>query len=219
MPNHRVTGSDLQAFGSACADSMPAAEQNIADTADQDTWLAFRIRHGERAAEQELARRFSRPLYASALRLCRHPATAEDLVGDTLLKLIVELREAPPRSDLQLMAYALGVVRGLSANLTAKAHRQRTDSNLAAVDQLESGLPSPERQADSGLVRDRLATLVRNLPVHRDRLLLTRLMAGVAEQAIRHEFGWSQPQWQKACSRAIQRLRQAAGRELADFGG
>lgn len=181
--------------------------------------ISARIRHGDRAAECELARMMARPLFAAALRLTHHAETAEDLVSDTLLKLVAELRVAAPRPDPQLMAYALGIVRGLAANLAAKAHRQQTDTNPVAIEQATASQPSPEQQAELGLLLRRLAGVVRNLPVARDRVLLTRLMHGVEEQTIRNEFGWTRSQWEKASSRALQRLRLAAASQLTDCHG
>ncbi|MCB1554245.1 MAG: hypothetical protein KDJ14_10620 [Xanthomonadales bacterium] len=183
-----------------------------------DTPLAARIRAGDSQAECELARMMARPLFAAALRLTHHAETAEDLVSDTLLKLVAELRVAEPRPDPQLMAYALGVVRGLAANLSAKSQRQQTEANPIAIDQAAAD-DSPEQQAELGLLLRRLAGVVRSLPVARDRLLLTRLMHGVEEERIRDEFGWTRSQWEKASSRALQRLRLAAAEELTDCHG
>src|SRR6185369_13547790 len=57
------------------------------DRAEADARLVRRMAAGDKAALAELYDRFSRPLYATALRIVTDPAEAQDIVHDAFIAL------------------------------------------------------------------------------------------------------------------------------------
>ena len=55
--------------------------------------LLARARHGEAAAFEQLYRWFERPVFTLALRLCGDREAAQDVLQDTMLKLIDRLQD------------------------------------------------------------------------------------------------------------------------------
>jgi RNA polymerase sigma-70 factor (ECF subfamily) len=121
-----------------------------------DTLLA-RARRGEAAAFEQLYRWFERPVYTLALRLTGQREEAQDVLQDTMLKLIDRLCEFRGQSPFW------GWLRQIAVNEALMRLRRR--SRGAVEDTLEeSELPAselmlPPRAADVAVIGEAMARL------------------------------------------------------------
>lgn len=107
-----------------------------------DSQLLHRIAIHDDAALHELYAAYGQRLYAYALRLSSDPASAEDVIQETLVT--VWRTAGKYRGEGRVLAWLLGIVH----NLALKTLRQRS---IPITDALEKTLPaptpSPEAQA------------------------------------------------------------------------
>lgn len=89
-----VSEAELDAGGVASAPrfrrvrmSAPTSIPTTSDRAEADAQLVRRMAAGDKTALAELYDRFSRPLYATALRIVSDPAEAQDIVHDAFIAL------------------------------------------------------------------------------------------------------------------------------------
>ncbi len=101
----------------------------------------------DRLAQDVLA--FLEPLYATALRLTRQPADAEDLVQDTYVKALRFADSFEPGTNLRAWLYT--ILHNTWRNRLREASRARVEANTEIVDreearaELTSTFESPEQ--------------------------------------------------------------------------
>jgi Sigma-70 region 2 len=71
--------------------------------------VAVAAQQGDRAALSALSRELQQPVYRLALRFCGHPADAEDLALEVMLRLLTTLETYDGRSRFTIWAYANAV--------------------------------------------------------------------------------------------------------------
>ncbi len=123
--------------------------------ANPDLDLVRRIAQGDERALQVLSERYSRRLYAYALRLTRNSDLAGEVLQDTLLSTWQGARAF--RGDSRVITWLLGIVHHRAMN--AMRRRNLTvDLETAEATHAQSGQPDAELQA-----LDRQAILARAL--------------------------------------------------------
>ncbi|MFC7300826.1 RNA polymerase sigma factor [Cognatiluteimonas weifangensis] len=140
---------------------MPAtAPPASAFAIDVPAALLARARSGERAAFEQLYRRFERPVFTLALRLCGDREEAADVLQDTMLKLLDRIGDyravdgAPFWSWLRQVAVNEALMR-LRRGRTAGPPRE-----LPGEDDLPDDLaPPPVAAAEAAALQRALAAL------------------------------------------------------------
>jgi RNA polymerase sigma-70 factor (ECF subfamily) len=100
----------------------------------------FRRREARVVADESLA--FLEPLYATALRLTRKPADAEDLVQDTFVKALRFADRFTPGTNLKAWLYT--ILHNTWRNRVRDAARAGVDVDSERVEQMVEGASTPE---------------------------------------------------------------------------
>jgi RNA polymerase sigma-70 factor (ECF subfamily) len=168
--------------------------------------LAARIASGDRAAEEEFARRYIGSLTMQLRRLTRGDGSAADLAQDALLIAILRLRRRPLEDPEGVAGYLRGIAVRLLVNERRKRARRRTDGCVDAV--------VPDRSPDalsSLLLRERwqlVGEAIERLPAQRDRDLLRRFyVEAESKESIAAAFGLTPLHFHRVLFRARARLR------------
>jgi RNA polymerase sigma-70 factor (ECF subfamily) len=150
---------------------MSAGYEPTSATASAEPDLVARIAGGDHGAEAEFVRRFERGVRVLVRRHCRPgDPVVDDLVQDVLAGVIERLRAGAIRDATALPGY----VQAAAVYATNAEYRQRRPMlNVAAIEQLADGENPSTRLATSQLA-EMLRTLLAEMPVERDREILTR---------------------------------------------
>ena len=127
-------------------------------------------RHGEASRDTVAARalEFLEPLYATALRLTRNAADAEDLVQDTFVKALRFSDRFTPGTNLKAWLYT--ILLNTWRNRRRDAAREAVDIDSPRVEEAASGgegpaaLDTPEQILLRATVRDDLQAALDTLP-------------------------------------------------------
>ena len=165
------------------------SEANLPDRTSQhaqDARLLQRMAEGDRAAFGELYDRFSRPLYATALRILNDAKEAEDIVQDTFISLWEKAGD---------YAVTRGTAFGWAVTLTrnraidrVRMRRRRTELlEQAAPEDLGYGGNSGPDSADQASLSEQ-STSVRSavaaLPAEQQQALELAFFSGLTQQEI-----------------------------------
>jgi RNA polymerase sigma-70 factor (ECF subfamily) len=164
--------------------------------------LVDRIRRGDADAEDRVARLFRGRVYTMMLSRTRDAETARDLVQETLLAVVVALREGRVREPERLGAFVHGIARNVVNN------HFRTRRVEAPLDDVPPEASSVDPTSDYEGA-DRVALVRRILAgldwTDRDVLLLT-LVEGLKPGDIARRLGLSPEAVRTRKSRAIKKV-------------
>jgi RNA polymerase sigma-70 factor (ECF subfamily) len=133
--------------------------------------IVDRIAHGDRGAESEFVRRFERGVRALGRRHCRPgDPVVDDLVQDVLTGVIERLRAGAVRDASALPGYVQAAAVYAS---NAEYRQRRPTQSVAAIEELSDG-DSPQKQFAANQLGALLRQVLAELPVARDREILTR---------------------------------------------
>ncbi len=164
-------------------DSAPPPD----DRAAADAQLLQRMARGDKAALAELYDRFSRPLYATALRIVNDPAEAQDIVHDAFLA----LWEKATRFETErgtAFAWAVTLVRNRAID-RVRARRRRGEL-LATAAPADLGYhedAAGPATDDSATLSDQARVVraaVAALPREQQRALELAFFSGLTQQEI-----------------------------------
>lgn len=152
----------------------------------EDARLLARMADGDRAALGELYDRFSRPLYATALRILNDAKEAEDIVQDTFISLWEKAGD---------FAVARGTAFGWAVTFTrnraidrVRMRRRRTELlDQAAPEDLGYGSSSGPDSADQASHSEQSAAVraaVAALPTEQKQALELAFFSGLTQQEI-----------------------------------
>ena len=123
-----------------------------------DGALVERILSGEARAFDELFERYSRRVYAFALRRVGRPADAEDIAQEVFLQLHRSLPSYQQRASLSTWIF------GITHNVTCRFFRRRS-APAVSMDQADSpdfvgAIPTEERRIDAARVVERCTDML-----------------------------------------------------------
>jgi len=179
----------------------------VQDTPPALASLASRIRAGDRSAEGELVRAFSRGVRVILRHVARDPALVDDLHQETFRLALERIRAGALRDESQPGAFLAGLARNLAIEHFRKARR--------TVPEDEAGLertPSPGASATEELERQedarRVSRVLEALPTERDRSVLRRFYLGEEDKDVLcAELGVDRLQFNRILHRARERFR------------
>ena len=182
--------------GMAASDSTPSLPQPREDL------LAQRIREGDRAAEAELAQRFTRPVFLICLARLRDRDSADDLTQEILLAVLRALRAGHLREPDKLPQFVQGTARNLINNFI-RTRIRRAESTLPEAEALPFDATAEFRRVER---RQALSQALQELS-HSDREILElAAIEGLSSLEIAQRLGVSHDAIRARKSRAIRKI-------------
>jgi RNA polymerase sigma-70 factor (ECF subfamily) len=171
--------------------------------------LVARIVAGERDAEDELIRRYSRGVSTLLRRIAGDPSVAEDLHQETFRICIDKIRRGELREPEKLSAFMCSVARNLAIEHFRQVSRRPGDAASEPAELLADSSPSALAQ----LLQKEKAAVVRQvlseLYSQRDRELLYRFyVAEEDKEQICADLGLGSLQFNRVLFRARERFRE-----------
>jgi RNA polymerase sigma-70 factor (ECF subfamily) len=178
-----------------------------------DRACVAQARTGDGDAFRVLVERHSRSLFRLAYRMTGNESDAEDVVQESFLRAYRQLDKFDDRASFGTWIYriaancSLDLVRGRKrrSEQHAPADPERDDTVLS----LPATAPSPEREAQSGQVRDRVAEAMQELsPTERTAFVL-RHFEGMCIEDVSRVLDCAPGAAKHSVFRAVQKLRRA----------
>ncbi len=197
---------------SGAAPTPPSDERQLADAR-----LLRRMAAGDKAAFAELYDRFSRPLYATALRIVNDPAEAQDITHDAFLAL---WEKAAVFASERGTAFAWAVTLVRNRAIDRVRTRRRRAELLAASPPADLGY----HEDTAGAAADDSATLgdearvvraaVATLPPEQRRALELAFFGGLTQQQIAERLSEPLGTVKARVRRGLLKLRDSLARRL-----
>jgi RNA polymerase sigma-70 factor (ECF subfamily) len=172
--------------------------------------LARRIASGDRAAEEELARRYSQGLLLHLRRMTGDPSLSDDLHQETFRVVLERLRGGGIADPERLAGFILGTGRNLFLGGWRKQGR-RGERDAVDVEELELLDPAPD-PLDQTLREEEIREvrrLIGELGTDRDRQILFRFyVAEEKKDRICADLGLSSLHFNRVLFRARQRFKE-----------
>ena len=186
---------------------MIASEESEAEVAAS---LARRVHAGDRAAEDDLVRRYGRGLLFHLRRMTADAGLSDDLYQETFRVVLERLRGEGVAAPERLAGFILGTGRNL---FLAGWRRQGRRGERDAVDVTEVEVADPGPGQLDRVLREeetrRVRRLLAELPTGRDRQILFRFYVAEEDKgAICADLGLSSLHFNRVLFRARQRLRE-----------
>jgi RNA polymerase sigma factor (sigma-70 family) len=181
---------------------------SVAASGEGGAELVHRIAAGDRVAEEELIARYSPILRHLLARWSRDPATAEDLVQETLGLALAKIRGGEVRQPESLGAFLHSLARNRCTQLYRRAANQT--ERYEPLDEIR--LPEARPGQLAGLLEREKIRLVRRvlseLQPERDRQVLFRYyIAAERAEPICADLGLTAEHFYRVLHRARQRYR------------
>ncbi len=171
--------------------------------------LAQRIRGGDRTAEEELVRRYSRGLLFHLRRTAGNPDLADDLHQETFRVVLERLRSGSLGDPGRLAGFILGTGRNLFLGGWRKSARRGEGT---AVDAAEADLPDPVPDPLDHVLQEeeirKVRRLIGEMGTDRDRQILFRFYVAEEDKArICADLGLDSLHFNRVLFRARQRFK------------
>ena len=175
--------------------------------------LARRIAAGDREAEGDLVRRYSRGVLFHLRRMTRDPALSDDLHQETFRVVLERLRGEGLADPSRLAGFILRTARNLFLGAQRKRVRRGEDRDGADRDGNLPDSPDPKPDPLTHVLREETAgqvhALLRELATPRDRDLLLRFyVAEEDKDRICSDLGLTSLHFNRVLFRARQRFRE-----------
>jgi RNA polymerase sigma-70 factor (ECF subfamily) len=182
-----------------------------------DNHLVQRVAQGDKQAFGELYDRFSRPLYATALRVVRDPTEAQDIVHDTFVALWEKAGTFETNRG-NAFAWAVTLVRNRAID-RVRMRRRRADlisasapSDLGYEENISG--PTADDHAALGDQASAVRAAVSTLPPDQKRALELAFFGGFSQQQIAEKLSEPLGTVKARIRRALLKLRDSLARRL-----
>lgn len=176
---------------------------------DLNPGLVRRIRHGDRAAEAELVRRYGRGLKLILERRIKDPELVQDVFQETFQTVLLRLRQESIEQPDRLSAFIHRTALYLAVSHYRKESRRLPTTDVVQLDQILDDSANPYLQLAREQLRCAVMQLLDELEVPRDRELLMRhYLQDQDKSTLCVDFQLSSDQFDKVLSRARLRLKQ-----------
>ena len=191
----------------------PAPEDEGQVSAD----LSKRIRQGDKGAEEELWRRYSRGLLFLLKRRTGDPELAEDIRQETFRVALEKLRAAELDDTTKVAAYLRGIAVNLVTGEWRKNQRRGTSADTEAIERTADDRAGPLDGVERNELQQIVRRLLQELPVERDRQILIRFfLKDHDKEAICAELGIDDPvHFNRVLFRAKKRFKELVLRSNA----
>lgn len=180
-----------------------------------DAALLAAYRDGDSGAFEALLGRYRGPIFNFVLRSVRDRGRAEELYQDVWMKVIERCDDF--RGDAKFSTWLYTIARNVCIDhqrkMKFRAHASleapQPGKNRALGDRLANPGPSTERLAAGGLLKERIAAAVEELPVEQREVFLLRQLQGLAFNEIARVVGAPANTVKSRMRYAIERLQEA----------
>ncbi len=197
--------------------SDPVATPPPDERQQADARLVRRIAEGDKNALAELYDRFSRPLYATALRVVQDPAEAQDVVHDAFVTLW-EKAASFEATRGSAFSWAVTLVRNRAID-RVRMRRRRAELLTASApsdlgyDESNTG-PGADDTASLGDEARAVRAAVAALPPDQKRALELAFFSGLTQQQIAEKLAEPLGTVKARIRRALLKLRDTVARRL-----
>ncbi|MEN7342091.1 MAG: sigma-70 family RNA polymerase sigma factor [Pseudomonadota bacterium] len=204
------------------SDSDVRASQEEARAQEQRSAIALaeRIAEGDRAAEQQLVERYSRPLLFMLKRRCGDPELANDLHQEVFSVVLQRLRAGTIKDPARLAGFIQSTGRNLLIGVIRRRQRRQTyaDSDSVAI-AADEDRQDQYGEINAEQVAENVRTMLDELGSERDRAILTRFyLQQEDKQSICSALELSDLHFNRVLYRAKKRFRellQKSDRDIA----
>lgn len=196
--------------------SEAAPEPSPDERQQADARLVSRIAQGDKAALAELYDRFSRPLYATAVRVVNDPAEAQDIVHDVFITLW-EKAATFETTRGTAFAWALTLTRNRAIDRVRMRRRRAELLASSAPSDLGYDENSGPATADGATLGDEARAIraaVATLPAEQKRALELAFFSGLTQQEIADKLSEPLGTVKARIRRALLKLRDTVARRL-----
>lgn len=151
-----------------------------------DEALARRVQRGDRAALEQLVRRYVRPIHAVAASYLSEPADVEDAAQETFLRALRGIAAYDPERPFAPWLYQ--IARNVSRDRMTAGARWHTE---AVPEAARSPLPGPDVLLERGEIRARVAAAIDRLPERRRTAFRLSDVEGYATAEVARIMGLS----------------------------
>jgi len=185
-------------------DTSHANEQQIA------TSLVSRVAAGDRRAEAEMVKRYSRGLRFLLRRKARDVELAEDFLQETWAIALVKIRDGGLDDPGRLAGYLCGIANNLAHSEQRRVGRQRTSIDSEIVDLIPDESSNPLRNVTRAEVCRQVDSLLKDLKKERDREILRRFYVQEEDkESICSSLDLDSTHFNRVLFRARERLKSA----------
>lgn len=172
----------------------------------EDSALMLRYKEGDTAAFEVLYRRHNDALYRYLLRLCRHPAGAEDIFQEVWGKIIQSRKNYEATAKFKTFIY-----RVAHNCFIDHVRRNKRHANNGDLDpDLEADTSElPETLVERSLAKERLAVALHHLPDEQRDVFLLHEEAGLGLDDIAFVTGCNRETAKSRLRYAVRKLRDA----------
>ena len=176
--------------------------------------LVERAKRGDVSAYEQIVERYQEPVFRAAYLVTRSAADAQEAAQDAFVKAYAALGRF--RSGSPLRPWLMQIAVNESRNrLRAAGRREALALRAAAERQSEGADPSPEAALLTAERRRALLAAVEQLRED-DRLVIScRFFLDLSERETADVLGWRHGTVKSRLSRALDRLREELGEEVA----
>lgn len=167
--------------------------------------LIDEAKRGDRVALERLLEEIAPLVHRFGLKMCRHPADADDVLQDTLLSVTDHLKEFEGRSSLSSWVFMLARTACARRRRGLKNQAHISDSDLAEP---AADLDSPEQTAGDAELRRALEGALDRLTDEYREVLLLRDMEGLSAPEVAESLGISVQAVKSRLHRARAALRE-----------
>jgi RNA polymerase sigma-70 factor (ECF subfamily) len=160
---------------------------------ETDEQLMRKFQRGDARAFETLMRRHRTPVFSFLVRLTGERARAEDLLQDTVLRVVKAAPDWEPRAAVKTWIFT--IARNLATDSARRQAFRATDSlDEPGPDGAPRPLPAaegraPDDAAGDALLRPRLEAALRSLPAEQREVFLLREHAGLSFPEIAEATG------------------------------
>lgn len=182
------------------------AYASLMDHVPEDSALMLRYKDGDTAAFETLYRRHNDALYRYLMRLCNHPATAEDVFQEVWGK-IIKARENY-RATAKFTTFMYRVARNCFIDHVRRNKRHANSTEFEP--EVHAGTcESPEMATERSLAKERLALALQELPEEQRDAFLLHEEGGLNIDQIASVTGINRETAKSRLRYAVQKLRAA----------
>lgn len=176
---------------------------------DEDSELAQKASHGDRAAFGALIEKYQGPIYGYAMSFFRHPERAEDVTQDTFLRAFRFLHTYDPSRRFSTWLYT--IARNLCIDRLRDDQRREVLVGTGTVPEAAEGQPGALEILEGREERARLLVAIQGLPEKYRTPILLYHSQGLPYQQISDILGISLNNTKIRIFRAKKQLLRALG--------
>jgi RNA polymerase sigma-70 factor (ECF subfamily) len=193
------------------------APQEVVHSQESCESLVQRIRAGDRGAETDLVRRYSRVMLFMLQRRVSDRELARDLLQESFMTALLRLRKGELDEPRALPGFLRGIALNKALGQERLSERQRIDYDMQVIDaELDSAASAHERMEQSETVAQ-VRRVIGDMKVPRDRELLLRyFLTNEAKSSICAALKLNSEHFDRVLHRARRRLK---GLMQARYGG